>query len=180
MVVSKFVIMTKPLKKPLGPKYGINKHDIIEYDGHKLYGITALRDFGDVKNGQAGGYIEDGKNLSHEGNCWIYPGAMVFEDALVFGCAKVKDHAIVRGKAFLCGNCEVSGDAIVTERANIRGYAKICQSATVYGMALVEGHSIIDGTAHVSDWVQVRGHAKIGGAANVNGRTIINGTAVVT
>ena len=39
--------------------------------------IKALKDFGDVKAGDLGGYIEDYKNLSHDGNCWIYDNAKV-------------------------------------------------------------------------------------------------------
>ncbi|MDE5977041.1 MAG: hypothetical protein K2G70_01045 [Turicibacter sp.] len=34
-----------------------------------LYRIRALRDFGDVKQGDVGGYIEKEENLSHEGYC---------------------------------------------------------------------------------------------------------------
>ena len=36
-----------------------------------LYRIQALRDFGDVKEGEFGGWIESEKNLSHEGNTWV-------------------------------------------------------------------------------------------------------------
>ena len=34
--------------------------------------IKALRSFGDVKEGDLGGWIEKESNLSHEGNCWVY------------------------------------------------------------------------------------------------------------
>ena len=33
-----------------------------------VYRIKALRDFGDVKTGQLGGWIEKESNLSHDGN----------------------------------------------------------------------------------------------------------------
>ena len=35
-----------------------------------VYRIKALRDFGDVKTGQLGGWIEKESNLSHDGNCF--------------------------------------------------------------------------------------------------------------
>ena len=35
--------------------------DTIEVDGHTLYRIRSLRSFGDVKEGDIGGYIEDEK-----------------------------------------------------------------------------------------------------------------------
>lgn len=33
--------------------------------------IRALKDFGDVKAGELGGYIEKEENLSQEGNAWV-------------------------------------------------------------------------------------------------------------
>lgn len=46
-----------------------------------LYRIQALRDFGDVKEGEFGGWIESEKNLSHEGNAWVSGNAQVSGDA---------------------------------------------------------------------------------------------------
>ena len=46
--------------------------------GHTVYQIRALQDFGDVKKGDLGGCLESENNLSHDGNCWIYPNSVVF------------------------------------------------------------------------------------------------------
>lgn len=46
-----------------------------------LYRIQALRDFGNVKEGDIGGYIESEKNLSQDGNAWVYGNARVYGDA---------------------------------------------------------------------------------------------------
>lgn len=43
-----------------------------------LYRIKAIRDFGDVKTGELGGWIEKESNLSQEGNSWIYRNAKVW------------------------------------------------------------------------------------------------------
>ena len=40
-----------------------------------LYRIQALRDFGNVKEGDIGGYIESEKNLIQDGNAWVYGDA---------------------------------------------------------------------------------------------------------
>ena len=53
----------------------------ITIGGRTLYRIQALRDFGDVKEGEFGGWIESEKNLSHEGSAWIYGDACVYGDA---------------------------------------------------------------------------------------------------
>lgn len=42
-----------------------------------LYQIRALKDFGDVKAGDLGGYIEQESNLSQDGDCWIKDGTGV-------------------------------------------------------------------------------------------------------
>lgn len=60
-----------------------------------LYRIRAVRDFGFVKTGEFGGYIEKEENLSHFGNAWICG------DAKVFGNARVS------GNAWFSGNAEV-------------------------------------------------------------------------
>ena len=52
-------------------------------NGVKLYQIQALKDFGNVKAGDLGGWIEKEKNLSQEGDCWVYDNAQVFGDAEV-------------------------------------------------------------------------------------------------
>lgn len=55
-----------------------------------LYRIQALRDFGDAKEGEFGGWIESEKNLSHEGDAWVYGNAKVFGNAWVSGNADIK------------------------------------------------------------------------------------------
>ncbi len=55
-----------------------------------LYRIQALRDFGDVKEGEFGGWIESEKNLSHEGSAWVSGDARVSGDAWVSGDADIK------------------------------------------------------------------------------------------
>lgn len=45
--------------------------------GKTLYRIRAVRDFGSVKTGEFGGYIEKEENLSHFGDAWVYGNAKV-------------------------------------------------------------------------------------------------------
>ena len=64
-----------------------------------LYRIQALRDFGNVKEGDIGGYIESEKTLSQDGNAWVYGNERVYGDACVYGDAWVSDNARVYGDA---------------------------------------------------------------------------------
>lgn len=55
-------------------KYELLTNDTETINGITLYRIRALRDFGDVKAGDLGGYIQSEHNLSHEDHFWIpYP-----------------------------------------------------------------------------------------------------------
>lgn len=76
-------------------KYELTEETVTVY-GKTLYRIRAVRDFGSVKTGEFGGYIEKEENLSHFGNAWVS------------GNAKVSGNARVSGNAKVCGNAEVS------------------------------------------------------------------------
>ena len=73
--------------------------------GRMLHRIRAVADFGDVKAGDLGGWIEKEENLSHEGLAWVWGNAKVCGDAKVWGNAKVCDNAEVWGN----GHCLVVG-----------------------------------------------------------------------
>ena len=54
-----------------------------------LHRIKAVAEFGIVKVGDLGGWIEKEENLSHEEKAWVYGDAEVYGDAKVYGNAKV-------------------------------------------------------------------------------------------
>jgi len=63
----------------------VNKHTIYG----KFYQIEAIKDFGSVKKGDKGGFIEKEENLSENGDAWVYGDARVSGDARVYGDARV-------------------------------------------------------------------------------------------
>ena len=95
-------------------KYKITKEKKEVY-GRTLYQIEAIKDFGDVEKGEKGGWIEKEKNLSQEGNAWV------FGNAWVYGNARVYDNARVYGDAEVYGNAWVSGDAWVYDKLKLVG-----------------------------------------------------------
>ena len=60
-----------------------------------LHRIRAVAEFGLVKIGDLGGWIEKEENLSHEGKAWIWGNAKVCGDAKVWGNAEVWGNAKV-------------------------------------------------------------------------------------
>ena len=83
-------------------KYEILLEDFIIVNGNKkIYQIRSLVDFGDVKKGDLGGYIESEKNLSVSDSAWVYDSARVCGDAWVCGDARVYDSARVSENHFV-------------------------------------------------------------------------------
>ena len=121
--------------------YFMKKYELTDetkgFDGKTLYRIRALIDFGFVKAGDFGGWIEKEENLSQEGRCWVYDNASVFGNANVsgnanvFGNTKVFGNALVSGNANISSNAKVFGDANVCGNANVFGNACVCDNARV-------------------------------------------------
>ena len=82
-------------------KYELTSETKIVF-GHILYRIKALSSFGCVSAGDLGGFLESEKNLSQNGNAWV------FGNAEVYGNARASGNAEVYGDARVYGNAEVS------------------------------------------------------------------------
>ncbi|ONI59092.1 hypothetical protein AYJ09_01545 [Candidatus Liberibacter solanacearum] len=95
-------------------KYELTDETIL-FKGRTLHRIRALKDFGTVKAGDLGGFIESEENLSPDGECWIYDNAKVFDGARVFEEAQVKDQVIVCLKARIWGDSILRGSTWVSD-----------------------------------------------------------------
>ena len=141
-------------------KYKLTEESIY-FLGRKLYRIEALKDFGDVKKGDKGGYVESENNLSQVGDCWIYNNAKVYDNAKVWGNAKVYGDAKVYDNVLVYNNAQVYGNAIVY------GEAQVYDNALVYDNAKVFGNAKVYGDAKVYDNVLVYNNAQVFGNAIV-------------
>lgn len=81
--------------------------ETIEYFGHTLHRIKAVKDFATISASTLGGYIESEGNLDHIGA------------AKVSGNAKVFGNAVVSGNTWVSGDVMVSGNAAVHEPSDI-------------------------------------------------------------
>lgn len=128
-------------------------------DNHTLHRIRALRNFGMVKAGDLGGWIESEDNLSHDGYAWVY------------------GEALVEGNAFVEGNARVGGNARVSGNAHVTGEALVSDAAWVYGGSQVEGNAYVGGDARVGGGALVGGNAHVTGNARVTGSARVEGNA---
>ena len=135
-------------------KYKLTE-ETINVGGTALYRIEALRDFGDVKKGDKGGFIEKESNLSQSGDCWVYDDAKVYSSSIVYGDAKVCDNARVYDNAIVTDHAKVYNNAMVY------GYARVYANANIYGDALVHGKANVSGNAMVCDNTKIFGNAEV-------------------
>lgn len=170
---------------------------------YNLYRIRALKDFGDVKAGDLGGYIESERNLSQEGDCWVYDKAKVTDEAKIYGNAKIKgyvvisdnaevfdnakvyDYAEVSGNAKVYGNAQVEDSAKIYNKVEVFDNALIDKETTLYNKAKVYGKAKVTENAELHDEVQVYDNAKIDNArlydkAQVYGKAKVFGDATVS
>lgn len=101
------------------PKYEIlsdEVHEVITQGepSRKVYRIRASRDFGTIKAGELGGFIESEANLDHDGYCWVS------DDAVVCGSSRVRDNAWVGGDAIV-RNGYINHDGKVLDNAEVYG-----------------------------------------------------------
>lgn len=127
--------------------------------------IVSLKDFGDVKSGTLGGWVQSEHNLSQEGDCWIYGDAVVGEGARVLSNSRVS------GNSFVGGNSVVSDNAVVGESSSVTGNSIIEQNSEVIGRSvvidsLIREESKVSGNARVTGSV-IEERAKIMGEADV-------------
>ena len=135
--------------------------------GKKLFQIRALVSFGDVKEGELGGWIEKEENLSQEGDAWASENARVSGNARVFGDAWVSGNARVYGNARVSENARVYGNARVSENAWVSENARVSENAWVYGNAWVYENARVYGNAWVSENARVYGNARVSENAKI-------------
>ena len=123
-------------------KFELTAESKINIFGKKLFRIKALISFGDVEEGETGGWIEKEENLEQSsGDAWVYGNAevsgnaRVYGDAWIFGNAWVYGDAEVYGNARVYGNVWISGNARVSGDAEVSGNARVSGDARVYGNA---------------------------------------------
>ncbi|WP_249961123.1 polymer-forming cytoskeletal protein [Histophilus somni] len=161
-------------------KYELVREDTVQVKGITLYRIKALIDFYKVRAGDLGGYIQDERNLSHDGNAWVADNAMVYDNARVLGNAKIQGNAVVYNNAFVYDNaivrddtqvrdnaevCEdaiISEEAWITENAKVRGTSRVRGDGYVFGNAMLVGDVVVYGNAKIRGNVWLRGTIFIG------------------
>lgn len=169
--------MQKVFNKQNRKKYRLLQDTAIQFRGHKLYRIEAIKNFGNVKKGDLGGYIESEDNLSQLENCWVLDNAKVLGNAKVSGNAHVFDDALVYGNALVLDNAQVYGSAEVLNYAQVYEYGEVHSNAVIYGSAKIYGNSVVFEKASVGGYAQVYDNAEVKGEAKIHGDGLVGSFA---
>lgn len=136
-------------KKPT--KFAFTQN-VMMYLGHTLHEVVALRSFHGVKEGDRGGFIEFTDNLSDTGECWVFPGSIVYgENAIVVGDA-ILQNSVVGGSVRISEKTKVSNSEIIIEdtKPGADGFA-----------ILISGHSVIEDSKISGSKIRISGESKI-------------------
>ena len=149
---------------------------------------------------KGGGWIENERNLSQSGKCWIEEGAIVCglarvsdnafigkgcqvgDTAVVSGDAVVEGKSVVGGHTYIQGHISSSkmmGSARVMDGAEVLDGSDVEYRATVFGTvekAMVGGHTTVYG--EVKDGAVVCGRSSVGEVASVIGPYVVFGCRV--
>ena len=153
--------------------------DFITIGSKKLFRIKALVNFGNVREGELGGYIEKVENLSQDGDAWVYDNAMVYGDAVISGDAVIYGNARVYRNSWVYGNARVYGNAEVSGDARVYGNARVYGDAWVHGDTWTGDNARVYGDAEVYGNTWVYDNAVISGYAVISGDAVISGNAWV-
>lgn len=77
-------------------KYELLTAGAVRLGSRELYLVRALRDFGEVRQGDIGGRVESEANLSHEGEAWVGGDAWVYGDGRICGDEVVAGNVVIR------------------------------------------------------------------------------------
>lgn len=102
-----------------------------------------------VKEGELGGYVQKEENLSHEGGCWIFDKARVYDDSRIEDNASILDlvrvtNSVIGGYTKITNNSVISGSQIVGDkRIVILGRSQISGS-TLRGKIYLDSANVTE------------------------------------
>lgn len=112
-----------------------------------VYRIQAIKDFGDVKKGDLGGFVSDEYCISPYGNCWVYDDSIVVASSIADNVEVRKNSMVV--SSFLTDNVIIEGSkifnkSVVTDGTKIGGKMTIKHSV-ISGSSRISGEKVIEG-----------------------------------
>ena len=128
------------------------KYELIEAEENKSglrFRARALKDFGNVKEGELSGLISNENCISQEGNCWVHRHAKMHDNARIF------DNASLHGWSMMFDNSMMFGESKMFDDAKIYDDAKMFDNAKMYGKSKMGDESCmfcLDHRSRIKKW----------------------------
>ena len=140
-------------------KYEIlmDEKNTIEWKGHTLHRIRALRDFGDIRKGDIGGFVENENNLSHKGNCWIYDDAKAMDNSIMYDNSRICDKSELHDDSEMYNYTrmydysELHNNSIMNDNSEMHDISKM------YGNSIMYDDSEMYGDSELNNQVKLYG-----------------------
>lgn len=111
-----------------------NMNKKYEFTGVEKNGLKQIRRIAD---GLVGGWIQSEKNLSQEGDCFVYDNAKVFGNTMVCGNAKVSGNSVVFGDVVVTGNADKPKETSGSASDFLKNLPESVTSITIDGIVYV-------------------------------------------
>ena len=176
-------------------KYEIlmDKEYTIEFEGRTLHRIRALKDFGDVRKGDLGGFVENENNLSQDGNCWIYDNAKaidysemydnssIHDNSIMFDNSEMYDNSIMSDNSEMHGNSEMYDNSRMYDNSKMYNNSIMFDNSKMYGNSKMYsnskmyGYSIMYGYSKMYDYSKMYGNSEMHNASELKGNEKLYG-----
>jgi len=124
-------------------KFILTDETIVLAKNLTLYRIKAVKDFGNIKAGTKGGYVQHVENLSQDGLCWIA------DDAIAFEFARISENGLLQGAAMARGYSRVYGNAVCRDYAILKDSVHVFDNAVIGSKSFLAGGATASGNARV-------------------------------
>jgi len=164
-------------------KYEILKGQSITIYGRTLYRIRALRDFGNVKKGDIGGYVQNEYNLSHDGECWVYNDAMALDNSRVLNNARMYNNSRMYGHSEMFDNTEMHdnskmfNDSKMFDNSEMYDNSEMHDSAEMHDYSKMFDNSKMLDYSRMYDNSEMYDNAKIFNFSKASGNVKLIGNA---
>lgn len=179
--LSKLIITAQDRVARLDAHYSNNKYEITDIVGYrfkkKVYRIRALKNFGDVKKGDLGGYVSSYENLSQYGDCWIYDDAAVIQDATLENNSTIHNTSIMYGTSTAIRNSKIykstriCGNSIISD-STISGKS-LLKDTRIYN-SRIKGNIITYDTSSLINYSNIRGILYLSNSSITNSKIVSN------
>ena len=144
-------------------KYEIlmDKENTIEWNGHTLHRIRALKDFGEVNKGDLGGFVENKNNLSHYGNCWIYDDAKAMDNSRIYDNSRMYD------------NSEMHDNSVMCDYSKMYDESKMYNNSKMYNKSRMRGDSRMHGDSRMFDNSAMYNNSEMYNKSRMHGYSIM-------